>query len=623
MGLREALADAGIALSLNPWTTTYHVSRGRRLRPGQNFRRMVGVNGAVSAIAVCPLCPTWQHWLCETFAYLATAMTPTAIWIEDDWRLHNHGPDLGWGGCFCDTHLQRFSEAVADTVDRETLLRQVLKPGPPHPWRRVWLRLCRDSLLEPAQRLRQEVAAVQPHVRLGLMSSTPDVHSAEGRDWEALQDALGRTPAFLIRPHMPPYTELRPLSTTAAVTRHTLANLQPPLEIYPELENSPRCGPYSKSAAYSVWECLHAACFGSHGITVNHFDMLGNGIALDPDFGPGLARAKPRLDALARLQLDDRNAAGARVLFSPRVSEAVHCPGPGGPEQLVNSSITWSETFYILGIAHSFGQDTDPESKVPVAVSGQTLRALDDAALERLLQGPLLLDGISAAILLERGCGARIGIRNAHWMELEKTGFAYEEIEQPDAAVYGVAYPRLSAQRCAGRLLAMEAALPEDVRSLIRDARQQPLAPGLILHRDPGGGRIVTLAYPLDGGAQFYMGFFNVFRRRWLQDLLFEIAPDAPLAAAMRQPLHLYRVHFGANILLALLNPAPDPAQLPELRLPHDQIVPDQLRALAPNGEWHDVAVACRHRNGCDFLELDTVIPALDALVLQAPAGRA
>ena len=85
------------------------------------------------------------------------------------------------------------------------------------------------------------------------------------------------------------------------IARQAVAEFSPEeIEIYPELENSPRSGPYSKSMSFSRWECLNSVLFGSRGITINHYDMMGNGIALDRRFGTMLRDAKPRLDALGR-----------------------------------------------------------------------------------------------------------------------------------------------------------------------------------------------------------------------------------------------------------------------------------------------------------------------------------
>ena len=63
--LRELLHENGIELSLNPWTTTYHIHRGRKIKPGQDFTLMVGETGLASPIAVCPLCLQWQQYIAQ------------------------------------------------------------------------------------------------------------------------------------------------------------------------------------------------------------------------------------------------------------------------------------------------------------------------------------------------------------------------------------------------------------------------------------------------------------------------------------------------------------------------------------------------------------------------------
>ena len=64
-------------------------------------------------------------------------------------------------------------------------------------------------MLEPSEKLSTALRSVFPKIRIALMSSDPEVHSAEGRDWHGLQDAIGMEPAFLTRPHFPPYMDGR------------------------------------------------------------------------------------------------------------------------------------------------------------------------------------------------------------------------------------------------------------------------------------------------------------------------------------------------------------------------------------------------------------------------------
>lgn len=377
--VKQRLAQVGVDLSLNPWTTLYQVPRGRQLRDGQHFRKMVGETGSESPLVACPLCPEWQEYLSDSFALLAREIQPVAIWIEDDWRLHNHGGELGWGGCFCAEHLRRFSSMVGEEVTREQLLSCLLRAGEPHPWRERWFELSRQTILEPAEKLCQAIQQAHPGTRTALMSSLPDQHSAEGRNWRLVQEVIGDEQGFLSRPHMPPYTEQWPVRVTPAVTRQTVACLDREIkpEIYPELENSPRCGIYSKSGRYTVFQMVESALFGSKGITINHYDMLGNGILLDRRFGEYLAEAKPVLNALQALEIDDAHARGVQILFSPKVASHLQlsgntnareeklrrlamslqdpsqsASGAGGGEsiqQLVHSSVVWGETCTILG----------------------------------------------------------------------------------------------------------------------------------------------------------------------------------------------------------------------------------------------------------------------------------
>jgi hypothetical protein len=165
-------------------------------------------------LAACPLCPEWQTWLAECFAELAREVRPLAIWMEDDWRLHNHGAVTGWGGCFCPTHLRRFSEMIGQKVTREQVLAAVLHGGDPHPWRQAWLDLSRETILEPTRAITDAIRQTNPTTRVGWMTSMPDQHSVEGRDWARLREASGESGAFLIRLHMPPYTQQRPLRVT-------------------------------------------------------------------------------------------------------------------------------------------------------------------------------------------------------------------------------------------------------------------------------------------------------------------------------------------------------------------------------------------------------------------------
>ena len=605
--VKAALSQIGVEMSVNPWVTTVHLARGRRLPEGLNFRRMVGETGAEAPMTACPLSREWQTLLCGWFARIAGEVAPTAIWVEDDWRLHNHEPAMGWGGCFCDGHLRLFSSKIGRrNVAREELLREITVNGNLE-WRRVWLDLSRETLRLPAEELAEAVRKANPATRLGLMSSGPDTHSAEGRDWGALADALSPGKPLLLRPHLPPYTEQNPLMTPQTVARQAAAELPPErTELYPELENSPRCGLFSKSHAYSAWECLLSPLYGSRGITVNPYDMMGNGLALDRAFPEKLAALRPRLDALAALKLTEHSMQGPDVLFSAEVAGSMKCAAPRMSE-LVNNSVIWGDVLTVAGISCRVVRQA---SDRPVCVCGQTLRAFSDGEISELLRGTLLLDGESAAILAERGFGPQCGIGSAEKRPQEEDGFAYEEIAEDDPSVYGLARPRLSASRCADYVYRFELGAGCAVLSTLYRYDRRALYPGMTRFRNDRGGTVIALPYPF-GRGQFFMGFFNPFRAALLRRVIGR-EMRTPFAAALRRPMFTYLSRCSAReYLLTLANPSCDTLTeaVWELKLPEIK----EFRFLRKDGKW----AKCRpeRQDGC--WKLSCNLPPLETLSLK------
>jgi len=136
---------------------------------------MVDSFGNVSSCCVCPLCPNWRKHIVEVFK-LCASIKPNIIFIDDDFRYHNHSP-LIWGGCFCDLHLKVMSERVGRK--REELVEKALKPGKSHPYRKIWLDIFHEGLVSLATELRNAVKSVSKDTKLGLMCSDPTVHAAK------------------------------------------------------------------------------------------------------------------------------------------------------------------------------------------------------------------------------------------------------------------------------------------------------------------------------------------------------------------------------------------------------------------------------------------------------------
>lgn len=605
---KAMLAGMGVQVSVNPWTTTYHSDRGRKLQPGQEFRLMVGETGEANGMTACPLGEAWQAYLSEYFCWIARELDPVALWIEDDWRLHNHGPEMGYGGCFCEACMSRFSRQVGREIGREELVKKITRPGPPHPLRDEWIRFAQFSLRQPAEVLAAALQSVRPEMRIGFMTSLPDVHSIEGRDWNQLLEIWsGEGERPLIRPHMPPYTEEAPIITSPGCPRQTIANLDKSADIFPELENSPRCGQYSGSHAYSIWEITNAICYGSRGITINHFDNMGMNTWYDRGFGKAIGKYRPVFDALMKLKIDDRQSRGVRLLFSPEVARYKRTERGGSLKALKADSIGWSRVFYALGIAHSFTRSLDAGEGEVFAVSDQTLRCISDEGLRELLGKKLILDLPSLEILAERGFGAAAGIDSVERVSLKDAAYSMEEVETAlIGELEGGVKARMCAQRCANPIGKIHYLPGARILSTVRKASLESLFPASAIFENEWGGRIFSSVYPL-GTRQFYMAYFNVVRQQYWTQVLFELAgPGNRQVIASGHPLHVHSHDIEDGLFVSVSNVIYDPVE--RFKLHMDESVPQgrKFGILNPDGSWRALKpeIACNEGVATVFFEV-------------------
>ena len=150
--VQAALAPEGVQLSVNHWHSLMHADLGKTLPQSQPFRRMVDMDGREADLCVCPMCERWQTYFAGLYARYA-ALSPHILWVEDDFRLHNHDP-LRWGGCFCPAHMREYARrAGKPELTREEFVRGILQPGAVHPYRKIWLDVNRETMTALAARI--------------------------------------------------------------------------------------------------------------------------------------------------------------------------------------------------------------------------------------------------------------------------------------------------------------------------------------------------------------------------------------------------------------------------------------------------------------------------------------
>ncbi len=400
--IKEAMERQGIVYSVNPWITMGHCDRGRDSRselPG--LQTIVGHDGRECRSCACPLGEVWRQHIAQVWRLYAETR-PAVVWVEDDIRFFNHSP--AEYGCFCPEHLRRFGELVGRDVSRAELVAALVQPGPPHPWREVYLDFVGQTMIDTVAFLAQAVHSVAPETSMGLMSSGPRNHCIEGRRWAEFTQALADGCRLYSRPPLGSYSEgsLRGLyysSESIKITRHCLSDAVEQSEV----ENFPFTQ-YSKSATFTFLQMAVSFALGCHGVTLNLFDHAGTPMEAVPEYGQMLADRKDYLNALAERAGRPGSYRGVRCLHHDRASY-VKCLSEGAtPLDLVEDGAFAVQMLESLGIPTTF--DASPA----MAASGQQLACYSEEQITTMLKGGLLLDGPAAWNLFERGFGEHLGI---------------------------------------------------------------------------------------------------------------------------------------------------------------------------------------------------------------------
>lgn len=426
----KPLLDArGITLSVNHWHSLMHADLGKHFRADQPFRAMVDPEGNAAELCVCPLDDAWRAYIARIYARYAS-LSPDTVWVEDDFRYHNHDP-LHWGGCFCEEHMRRFSARAGEPLTRETFVAGLLSPGDPSPYRQIWLDECRAGLEGAAGAIEQAVHAVDPAVKIGLMSSVPYVHSAEGRNWKALFSALGGAVNLPVsRIHLPAYQELVPWKYLQAFHMVSFVNralLAPETLVYPELENYPYSR-FSKSRTFTRFQLLSSLALNLSGMTIDLFDLNGRGI-IEPDgYQQMLREVKPVLNAMNGSGAFRQPRKGVCVLIDERASYTVHTKDGSRMEELYPEEVFWAGVLPAMGVPMYIG--IAPEDAQGVcAVSGQYFRNLTTGQIETLFANNfVLLNGDALETLLSLGLGRLAGVESAVWMRQNSGAYTFEQV---------------------------------------------------------------------------------------------------------------------------------------------------------------------------------------------------
>lgn len=595
--IREVMERIGVVYSLNPWITMGHIDRGRDSRkdlPG--LSTMVGHDGTQCTCCACPLCETWRGNTAQVWRLYAQTK-PRVMWIEDDIRTFNHLPVRY--GCFCSEHMRRFSELAGRGVGREELVAAMLKPGKPHPWRRMFLELQGRIMTETVAFLARAVHDVSPETSFGLMSSGPRNHCLDGRHWHRFALTLADGKPLYSRPPMGNYHEdsMRGFyysQDSIKITRHCM----PPGTIeQTEVENVPFTR-YSKSVAFTFLEMAVSFAFGSHGVTMNLFDHAGTPMEREPEYGRMLAARKPFLDALARRAQLPGTLRGVRLLHHEDAAWHKRLAIGARYGAIVPEGLA------IATMLEAHGIPTTYDESPVTAASGQQLRSCTDDELRALLSAGLLLDGMAALVLVERGFGAEIGVKTITPPTcIDKLGaFGAEEFLNPAFGGRDGKYLTLTLPDLPDRpnLCVMEPARGAQVISRLVDADAKRFHVCMMAYENRLGGRVVI--HGLELASAYGIAFNHTFRAEQLLSAVHWLTRgQTPLTVRGGvYPLAL-RKDCRNQTLLGLFNLTLDPWPYAEFAL-WDKRSVQKVEILTPSGRWLPARDADISRDACGVI---------------------
>ena len=553
--VKKQLDELQIRFSLNPWTTMGHADRGRRLKNGQNFDLMVGHNGVQAKLQACPLSPEWRKYILEMYGLYAS-LKPHVLWLEDDFRLHNHKPVSM--GCFCNLHMEEYSKRAGKRLTRQEFIDGIIQEGKPHPYRKIWLDTSRDTFNKLAESIGSKVKEVSPETRMGLMTSDPSVHSIEGRDWESIFSALSGKHKPHDRIYMPAYKEptsqkfLLDVSRVSRLTR----KLEPEwVEVYPELA-SYRGYRFAKSRDFVRGQMELSCILDPKGITFNIYDMLGNGILPEEKYDEMLSSVKEYLTAIMETGIDSSLLQGINIPVAQDASYNIDTAfsshkdifGPIVPEENM-----FCQLFSAYGITNRYTTERKYENSI-IAVSGQYFRNLTKAEIINIFDNNfVILEGNALLTLRDMGLSYLAGVEGITKLEENSGSAAYEEI--CDGNVYcSVTQARLPAQVAVGDYINVDYSDGASFISVVKSYMGEVTGPGMCIFKE----KVLILPYCCSGGDfDFHQ---NSIRQAMFKKVLSSLPSNmAQPSMTKREPyLALYEYKMDKKTVFLIYNASPD-----------------------------------------------------------------
>jgi hypothetical protein len=419
------------------------------------------------------------------------------------------------------------------------------------------------------------------------MHSTPDVHTAEGRRWAELRDALGApTPTF--RPGIGPYVEGNGASVASALNsaRLGIAALPPGSLIAPEIENYPHSR-FNKSVALVRADLELGQLIGAREMTFSIYRFGGRldlEIAREDTWTPVLGGIKPRLQAIADLGVRPEQADGVGVYWNEDVARYSRGVADQPKPIFAFRQRPWDQVLPLLGIATRYGTGT------VTAFAGEQIECLPPDELNAVFSRGVLLDARAADSLIRMGRGDLAGL-------VSRKPDAAGSLEViTDAAFGGPAGDVINA-RWTSVNAQFEWASGARIISRLHGHRGEDRGHGVALFENRLGGRVIVVPLDSQAGATMSLGIafpplespsFMCRARQAQLTAALEWAGRCALPMLMEDAPQAYplAIRQDGRLIAGVANLMADAIDGLTLRIGAPGFTPRRVRVLGPKGRW-------------------------------------
>lgn len=448
---------------------------------------------------------------------------PDVIWIDDDIRQHNHrtGIEDFWSGktsaegldfgCFCDRDIAEFNKRNGLSLSREEIQKECLENG--SEIRKKWFNFINSVVCDMSDFIEKTVHKYSPDTRVALMTSCPDVHAVEGRNWGEMLKALSKPHAPLLRAHFGPYAEGNPRDFANAhlLLQQLKANIEHQykerVDYAPEIENT-RFGKYQKSIAATSYQIYLSAFEGCRGVTLSICDLEGCRFEEEGELFGLLKSCKKYADAALPEKLWEYKPHGAAFITSPeRIADAKFSKKPSRFSGMV-ADRNLDRHILLAGVPCTYAVPRDSTDVKTVVLSRDTAKLLTDDEIKAILAHGVFADAEAAAELCERGFSEYLGISVGEKMMCIAGSELLHTIKHNDSSdIY------IPSRIEGGKWRKITLCGAEALSSLVTPGGEY--LPGFTFYRNSLGGAVSVYA----GGDGLGDGFMTKYRTRLIRDI--------------------------------------------------------------------------------------------------------